>query len=101
MGDGIAAFFGIDAAKEDDAIRAALACRRILEAISEYAREIESSWDIPSFQVRVGINSGRVATGLVGDSEPQHVALGDASNVAARLQSEASPGTAIAGSATA
>src|SRR5581483_2635058 len=47
MGDGIAAFFGISAAREDDAIRAALSALRILEVISDYANEIESAWDIP------------------------------------------------------
>src|SRR5438128_2536483 len=57
MGDGIAAFFGIDGAMEDDPIRAGLAGLRILEVISEYAREIEAAWDIPSVAVRLGINS--------------------------------------------
>src|SRR5439155_9184196 len=60
MGDGIAAFFGIDGAREDDAIRAALAGRRILEVISEYALEIAAAWDIPGVQVRISMNSGRV-----------------------------------------
>src|SRR5207244_607933 len=101
MGDGIAAFFGIDAAREDDPIRAGLAGLRIIEVISDYAREIDSAWNIPSVAVRVGINSGRVATGLVGSADPQHVALGDAVNVAARLQARAEPGSVVVGGATA
>ena len=101
MGDGIAAFFGLAVAREDDPIRACLAAGRILETISEYAREIEAAWGIPSVAVRVGINSGRVGTGLVGDGDPQHIALGDAINVAARLQGHSEPGSAVVGPMTA
>jgi class 3 adenylate cyclase/tetratricopeptide (TPR) repeat protein len=101
MGDGIAAFFGLDGAREDDAIRAGLAALRILDVISEYAAEIHAAWLIPSVAVRVGINSGRCATGLVGSAEPQYVALGDPVNVAARLQGRAEPGSIVVGAATA
>ena len=45
--------------------------------------------------------AGRVATGLVGSAEPQYVALGDAINVAARLQSQAHPGSIVVGAMTA
>src|SRR5436305_1644429 len=40
MGDGIAAFFGLPAAREDDAERAARAALRIIETIGEYAQEV-------------------------------------------------------------
>jgi predicted ATPase/class 3 adenylate cyclase len=101
MGDGIAAFFGLPTAHEDDPERAGLAALRILEVVSEYAVDIEAAWGVKDFDVRVGVNSGQTAVGFVGASDPQQVALGDAANVAARLQSVASPGTAVVGESTA
>jgi class 3 adenylate cyclase/tetratricopeptide (TPR) repeat protein len=101
MGDGIAAFFGIDITREDDAERAARAALEIRVVVSEYAREVYATWGIPDFNVRVGINSGRVAVGDVGASERQRVALGDSVNVAARLQSSARPGSIVVGEASA
>jgi class 3 adenylate cyclase/tetratricopeptide (TPR) repeat protein len=101
MGDGVAAFFGLDAAHEDDATRAGLAALEILQTISDCAAEVESVWGVKDLAVRVGVNSGRVGTGLVGAAQPQHLALGDPVNVAARLQGQAPPGSALVGSATA
>ena len=87
MGDGIAAFFGMPSAHEDDPERAAHAAIRILEVVAEYARDVAAAWGVEDFNVRVGINSGQTAVGLVGGAEQQVVALGDMTNVAARLQS--------------
>jgi class 3 adenylate cyclase len=101
MGDGIAAFFGVPAVHEDDAERAARAALRILEAVEAYARDIEGAWGIADFNVRVGINTGQAAVGLVGARDPQRVSLGDTTNVAARLQGTAQPGTISIGEETA
>jgi class 3 adenylate cyclase/predicted ATPase len=101
MGDGICAYFGVPAAHEDDPERAARAGLRILDMVREYARDIEQAWSITDFNVRVGINSGQTAVGTVGGADPQTVALGDATNVAARLQSAAAPGTIAVGEVTA
>jgi len=101
MGDGIAAFFGASRAHEDDAERAARAALAIVTEVEEYARVIEASWQISDFDVRVGINTGPVAVGLVGGAAPQPVAVGDTTNVAARLQSAADPGSIVVGEATA
>ena len=101
MGDGIAAFFGLSAAHEDDPDRAAHAALQILVTVAAYARDIATAWDVDDFNVRVGINGGQVAVGAVGASDRQLVALGDATNVAARLQSAAAPGTIVVGEATA
>jgi class 3 adenylate cyclase len=100
QGDGICAYFGVPAAHEDDPERAARAGLRILEIVGEYGRDIEEAWGIPDFSVRVGINSGQTAVGLVGGAEPQAVALGDTTNIAARLESMATPGTIAIGEAT-
>jgi class 3 adenylate cyclase len=100
-GDGICAYFGVPATHEDDPERAARAAFRILEDVGEYARDIEGAWGIADFNVRVGINSGQTGVGMVGAADPQAVALGDTTNVAARLQSAAAPGTIAVGDATA
>lgn len=101
MGDGIAAFFGLPTAHEDDPERAAHAAIRILEVVAEYSRDIAAAWGVEDFNVRVGVNSGQTAVGAVGAAEQQIVALGDATNVAARLQSAAAPGTIVVGESTA
>src|SRR5881296_2672539 len=100
-GDGICAYFGVPVAHEDDPERAARAALRILEVAQEYARDTEGAWGITGFNVRVGVNSGETGVGLVGSSAPQAVALGDTTNVAARLESAAAPGTVAVGAATA
>jgi class 3 adenylate cyclase len=101
MGDGICAYFGVPQAHEDDPERAARAALRIQEIVGQYGREIEEAWGIGGFRVRVGVNTGPTAVGLVGAADPQTVALGDTTNVAARLQSAAEPGTTLVGETTA
>ncbi len=100
-GDGICAYFGVPAAHEDDPERAARAGLRILEVVAEYARDVEAAWGVADLSVRVGINTGQAAVGQVGAGSPGTVALGDATNAAARLQGLAEPGTILAGEATA
>ncbi|MGZ8629017.1 MAG: ATP-binding protein [Actinomycetota bacterium] len=97
MGDGICAYFGVPTAHEDDPERAARAALRIVGVASGYAAEVESAWGITGFSVRVGLNSGPAAVGVVGGEDAQTVALGDTTNVAARLQSAAEPGTIAVG----
>ena len=101
MGDGICAYFGVPAAHEDDPERAARAALRIVGVAAGYAGEVEAAWGIEGFNVRVGLNSGPAAVGLVGGEEAQTVALGDTTNVAARLQSAAEPGSIAIGPGTA
>ena len=101
MGDGICAYFGVPAAHEDDPERAARAALRIIGVAAAYAGEVEAAWGIEGFNVRVGLNSGPAAVGLVGGEEAQTVALGDTTNVAARLQSAAEPGSIAIGPGTA
>ena len=95
QGDGICAYFGVPAAHEDDQERAARTALRILEVVGEYSEDIERAWGIGDFNVRIGINTGRAAVGVVGAGDPQTVALGDTTNLAARLESAAAPGTIV------
>ena len=97
MGDGICAYFGVPTAHEDDPERAARAALRIVEVVREYARDVEQAWGIERFHVRVGINTGPAAVGVVGGVDHQTVAFGDTTNVAARLQTVAAPGTIAVG----
>jgi class 3 adenylate cyclase len=101
MGDGICAYFGIPAAHEDDPERAARAAMRIIGVAAGYAAEVEAAWGIQGFNVRVGLNSGPAAVGVVGGADAQTVALGDTTNMAARLQGAAEPGTIAIGPGTA
>ena len=101
MGDGICALFGVPIAHEDDPERAARAALRIIGIAASYAAEVEAAWGITGFDVRVGLNSGPVAVGMVGAEDAQTVALGDTTNVAARLQSTTDPGTIAVGPVTA
>ena len=97
MGDGICALFGAPTSRGDDPERAASASLSILSMAQLYARDIEAAWDIPGFNIRVGLNSGAVAVGLVGAGAPGWAAMGDTTNVAARLEAGAAPGTILVG----
>jgi len=101
QGDGICAYFGVPAAHADDPERAARAALRIVELARASAADIRAAWGIERFDVRVGVNTGQTAVGTVGSGSPQAVALGDTTNVAARLESLAEPGTILVGDATA
>src|SRR5436190_4896450 len=101
QGDGICAYFGVPAAHADDPERAARAALRIVEIVGSYSEDIRAAWGIDRFNVRVGINSGPTAVGTVGMAKPQAVALGDTTNVAARLEAAAEPGTVLVGEGTA
>ncbi len=93
MGDGILAFFGAPIAHEDDPQRAVLASLEILEGIVSYREKILEEWAM-EVNVRVGINTGLVVVGGVGsDLRMEYTALGDAINLAARMEQTAEPGT--------
>jgi class 3 adenylate cyclase len=101
QGDGICAYFGVPTAHGDDPERAARAALRLLELVRAHADDIRAAWGIDQFDVRVGLNTGQTAVGNVGFGNPQAVALGDATNVAARLEGLAEPGTILVGEVTA
>ena len=93
MGDAILAFFGAPIAHEDDPQRAVLAGLEILESVRPYAEEIQRKWGF-DLAVRVGINTGLVVVGEVGsDLRVEYSALGDAINIAARMEQTAAPNT--------
>ena len=96
MGDAVLAFFGAPIAHEDDPERACRAALDIMAGARVYARELEQERGISGFNVRVGINTGLVVVGEVGsDLRVEYTAMGNAINVAARMERAAEPGTTL------
>jgi hypothetical protein len=85
IGDAIMAIFGAPITHEDDPERAVDAALEMLEALARRSERASAS-----LQLRIGVNSGLVVSGAVGDGTQTGV-MGDAVNTAARLQQAAEP----------
>ena len=96
IGDNVMAIFGAPIAHGDDAERAVRAGLGMQGAMSEVNEPLAAQHGV-SFQLCVGINTGEVLAGHVGDS---YTVIGDTVNVAARLQAAARPGSVTVGEAT-
>ncbi len=93
-GDGIMALFGAPIAHEDHAQRACYATLRMRDDLEHYAREVKREHGL-SFSVRVGLHSGDVVVGRIGDDlRMDYTAQGHTVGLAARMQELASPDTA-------
>ncbi|MCJ7536849.1 MAG: adenylate/guanylate cyclase domain-containing protein [Anaerolineales bacterium] len=93
MGDAILAFFDAPTAHEDDPLRAVYAGLDILLGIQPFREQISSEFDL-DFNERVGINTGVVVVGDMGSAlAGEYTAMGDAVNLAARMEQSASPGS--------
>ncbi len=93
MGDGIMALFGAPLAHEDHAVRACYAALRMQDAVNHYSDEIQRSQGIP-VMIRVGLNSGEVVVGSVGnDLSMDYTAVGQTTHLAARMEQMAKPGS--------
>jgi len=99
-GDGVMALFGAPIAHEDSARRAVHAALGIQRALAEYSRRLQAE---QGFEVamRIGLNTGPVVVGRIGDDlRMDYTAVGDTTNLAARMQQAARPGTVVATEAT-
>jgi class 3 adenylate cyclase/tetratricopeptide (TPR) repeat protein len=93
-GDGIMAVFGAPIAHEDHARRACYAALRMLDDIAEYAAELRRSEGL-SFSTRIGINSGEVVAGAIGEGgDAGYTAIGHTVGLAQRMEALAEPGKA-------
>ncbi|MGV8074237.1 MAG: adenylate/guanylate cyclase domain-containing protein [Syntrophobacteraceae bacterium] len=94
-GDGVMALFGAPLAHEDHAQRACHAALCIRNTLQDYSREIEDRFGV-NFSMRIGLNSGPVIVGAIGDDlRMDYTAIGDTTNLAARMQSMADPGAVL------
>ena len=100
LGDGFMAIFGAPLAYEDHASRAARAALAIRQAVGSRApADAPIGWD--RLQLRMGLNSGQVVVGAIGDDlRMDYTASGDTTHLAARLQALAAPGEILCGEAT-
>jgi class 3 adenylate cyclase/tetratricopeptide (TPR) repeat protein len=97
IGDAVVAVFGVPTLHEDDPVRALRAAVEMTEAVQALNVELERSWGVV-IQVRTGVNTGDVVAGDPTISDA--LVLGDAVNVAARLEQAAEPWDILIGSAT-
>src|SRR5205809_4751934 len=91
-GDGIMALFGAPIAHEDHAQRACHAALHLSEALSRYAAGLRRTEGL-NFAVRMGLNSGEVVVGKIGDDlRMDYTAQGHTVGLAARMEQLAEPG---------
>jgi adenylate cyclase len=96
-GDAVMAVFGAPDPQPDHATRA-LRCALAMQARQT---ELNAAADGEPIHVGIGVNSGTVIAGTVGGGgRLEYTVLGDAVNVAERIQSEAAPGEVLATAAT-
>ena len=94
-GDGVMALFGAPVAHEDAPQRAIRAALGIQGALREQGADFPGG-EGAAFQMRIGIDTGTVVVGKIGDDlRMDYTAAGDTTNLAARLQAAAEPGTVL------
>jgi class 3 adenylate cyclase/pimeloyl-ACP methyl ester carboxylesterase len=101
LGDGIMALFGAPITHEDHPVRAVHAALGMQRALATYRDQLMAKRGI-NFQVRMGLNTGAVVVGKIGDNlRMDYTAVGDTTNLAARLEKLAEPGEILVGETTA
>jgi class 3 adenylate cyclase/tetratricopeptide (TPR) repeat protein len=94
-GDGVMALFGAPVAHEDHAQRACYAALAIQKAMGDFGEKIKEERGV-DFLMRIGVNSGLVVVGSIGDDlRMDYTAVGDTTNLAARMESMARPGNIL------
>src|SRR4051794_21703331 len=100
-GDGIMALFGAPIAHEDHARRACYAAMHLREELARYAGDMRREHGL-NFSVRMGVNSGEVVVGAVGDDlNVDYTAIGHTVGLASRVEQLAEPGKPYMTAATA
>jgi class 3 adenylate cyclase/tetratricopeptide (TPR) repeat protein len=97
IGDAVMAVFGVPVVHEEDALRAVRASVEMREALERLNVGLQDERGV-ALEARTGINTGAV---VVGSGRPgEAIVVGDAVNVAARLQAAAAPGEIVIGKST-
>ena len=100
-GDGIMALFGAPISHEDHAQRACYAALQLREEIARYVTEVKRDYGV-GFSTRMGLHSGEVVVGRIGDDlRMDYTAQGHSVGLAQRMESLASPDTCYLTGATA
>jgi class 3 adenylate cyclase/tetratricopeptide (TPR) repeat protein len=97
IGDAVMAVFGVPRAHEDDALRAVRAAVEMRDTLAELNLEFARDWGV-TVAIRVGVNTGEVMAGTL--SGDHSLAVGNAVNLAARLEQTAEPGQILIGEQT-
>jgi adenylate cyclase len=98
IGDGLMAVFGAPVPHPDGAARALRCAWKMMQRVEEMSRRLPPDRRLC---IRAGVNTGRVVAGNFGSPDRlEFTVLGDAVNVAARLETMAEPGTILAGPET-
>ncbi len=101
MGDNIMVLFGAPTAHEDDPERAILCSIEMHQKLTELSAALEKQRGF-SLNLHIGINTGEVLAGAMGNAGAggDYTVMGDAVNVAARLQDQAHAGETVVGPTT-
>ena len=96
LGDGIFALFGAPIAHEDHPQRALYAALRMQEEMQGYAERLREEGGAP-LQMRVGVNTGEVVVRSIrkDDLHTDYVPVGHSTNLAARMEQLANPGSIV------
>jgi class 3 adenylate cyclase/tetratricopeptide (TPR) repeat protein len=94
IGDAVLGVFGVPTVHDDDALRGVRAGLEIVQRAPGLGARLGLTMPI---QVRVGVNTGRVAVGTATD---RNIVIGAEVNIGARLQQAAQPGEALVGAST-
>src|SRR5215216_574975 len=87
IGDAVVAIFGVPVVREDDALRAVRAAAAMQDAVAELDPE-----GGPAIEVRIGVATGEV---MVEEAGGDPLVIGEAVNLATRLQAAAGPGEVL------
>jgi class 3 adenylate cyclase len=100
QGDGILVFFGAPLRSEDDPERAVRCAIDMQKKMSEINRELEDQ-GLPELHMGIGIHTGEVVVGNIGsEKRSKYGAVGDAINVAYRIESQTNGGQILISAST-
>jgi class 3 adenylate cyclase len=99
-GDGILALFGVPVERQDDAERAVRASLEMQHNLASMGVELGAQYST-DLEARIGLNTGVIVVGDMGNPQHAiHTALGDAVNLAERMQRMAQPGGIVMSEST-